>query len=124
MYLDGSSEDEYVARKKRVSKKKDFLTGGQSSTEESDYDDKGRARFYNDPKGAFAARAKQVVLNKENYETFFKVKDQIFKFGKTSIVIMRLGYDKEAGIFKVYLKVNFISKPQIQKSYYNLWLGF
>jgi len=101
-FVDGSSEEEHVPRKKRVTKKKDYFTGGQPSSDESD-DDEHRVR-YSDPKFAFAARAKQLNY-KANTDAFFKQKDQLFRFGNTSIVLMRLGFDKEAGLFKVYLKV-------------------
>jgi len=100
-FVAGSAEEEHVPRKKRLTKKKDYFTGGQPSSDESD--DERRVK-YSDPKFAFAARAKQLNY-KANTDAFFKQKDQLFRFGNTSIVLMRLGFDKEAGLFKVYLKV-------------------
>ena len=81
-------------------KKKDYFTGGQPSSDEESEDE----IKYTDPKYAFAARAKRVDF-KTNAEAFYKQKDLITKFGKASIVLMRAGFDREAGVFKIYLKV-------------------
>jgi len=103
---DSETDEEFVPRKKRVNKKKDYFTGGQTTSESED--EGGSHVKYTDPKMAFAARAKQGVLNKENWKKYFKQADQIFKFGKASIVLMRLGH--EGDVFRLYLKVIYQSQ--------------